>query len=562
MIQRITFFSILAIMISCETGNNAHKVISSGEVLYNGIILPEEWPPRNDVKYGDMDVPYLTSKPILIPINIGRQLFVDDFLIAETNLHREYYYPDFYEKNPVLKSDKDYEVTSIGEPYASPFSDGIWYDEEARKFKIWYLTGGKLLFDEPQSFVTAYAESDDGINWIKIDQDVIPGTNIVEPHRRDGNVMWFDKAETNPAKKYKLFNVERREYEPGKKGWILVLRYSADGIHWGDIVAQSKRIGDRTTAFFNPFTEKWVLSIRVTGKGRVRDRNYLEDSNPEVLVNKLDNVLFPTKKDDVVFWFGPFDNEPRHPKHPDIDPQIYNHDAIAYESILLGYFCVWQGPENSDCAKLHVQKRNEVLLGYSRDGFHWNRTDKTPFMGVNETEGAWNWGNMQSIAGVPIIVGDSLYFYSSGRMRNDLMWDACISTGMAKLRRDGFASMNADENQGSLLTEKISFNGEYLFVNADVKGELKAEILNAKGKVVKGFSKDDCITFTGNSTKQSLSWKSGNLAKLKGEPVQIKFYLTDGKLYAFWVSKWDSGESGGYTAGGGPGLHPSGKDIK
>lgn len=561
MIQRIAIFFVLTALLSCRTKRQDFETKSSGKVLYNGIILPEVWPPKNDVKYGDMDVPYLKNKPEIIPINIGRQLFVDDFLVSETNMKREYHYPHFYEDNPVLKKDRDYEVTS-GAPYASPFSDGIWYDEKMQKFRMWYLTGGDLLFEEPQSFVTAYAESDDGIHWVKPDLDVIPGTNIVEPHWRDSNVMWLDKEETDPAKKYKLFNVEYKEYEPGKRGWILVLRYSADGIHWGDIVAQSQPIGDRTTAFYNPFTEKWVLSIRLTGEGRIRDRNYLENSNPEVLVNKLDNVLFPTKNDEIVFWFGPFDNEPRHPNHSEVEPQIYNHDAIAYESIMLGYFNVWQGPENNIAAKLKVQKRNEVLLGFSRDGFHWDRIDKTPFMGVNETEGVWNWGNMQSIAGVPIIVGDSLYFYTSGRKRNDVMWDANTSTGLAKLRRDGFASMNAIDGQGFLLTEKISFDGEYLFVNAEVKGQLTAEILDAKGRVIEGFSQEECLAFSGNSTKHRLRWKSGDLSKLQGTSIRIKFYMTNGKFYSFWISKWDTGESGGYTAGGGPGLNPSGKDIK
>ena len=45
---------------------------------------------------------------------------------------------------------------------------------------------------------------------------------------------------------------------------------------------------------------------------------------------------------------------------------------------------------------------------------------------------------MQSIIGVPLIVGDSLYLYSSGRMKNKVMWDGFTSTGLATLRRDGF----------------------------------------------------------------------------------------------------------------------------
>ena len=45
---------------------------------------------------------------------------------------------------------------------------------------------------------------------------------------------------------------------------------------------------------------------------------------------------------------------------------IYNFDAIAYESIMLGLYSVWKGPENGVCAKLGIQKKNEIFLGYSR----------------------------------------------------------------------------------------------------------------------------------------------------------------------------------------------------
>ena len=94
----------------------------------------------------------------------------------------------------------------------------------------------------------------------------------------------------------------------------------------------------------------------------------------------------------MVYWFTPSDKEPRHPEFPEVEPGIYNFDAIAYESIMLGLYSVWQGPENGVCAKLGIQKKNEIFLGYSRDGFHFYRPSFKPFMAVNETEGAWNWG--------------------------------------------------------------------------------------------------------------------------------------------------------------------------
>ena len=61
------------------------------ERLYNNIILPEAWPPRYQETTLDrpLPVPYLDHKPDVIDISVGRQLFVDDFLIADTDLQRE-----------------------------------------------------------------------------------------------------------------------------------------------------------------------------------------------------------------------------------------------------------------------------------------------------------------------------------------------------------------------------------------------------------------------------------------------------------------------------------------
>lgn len=205
-------------------------------------------------------------------------------------------------------------------------------------------------------------------------------------------------------------------------------------------------------------------------------------------------------------------------------------------------------------------------MGYSRDGFHFYRPDHSAFMGVNETEGAWNWGNMQSVNGVPLIVGDSLYFYSSGRMKNDVMWDGHVSTGLATLRRDGFMSMHAGNTEGFLVTEKLSFDGKYFFVNVDVRNEnstLTVELLDESSKPISGFTKEDCLLIKGvNSTKQMVTWKGNkDLSSLKGKNIRVKFYLQQGDLYSFWISPWETGESRGYTAGGGPGLNEEGIDI-
>ncbi|MBN2270526.1 MAG: hypothetical protein JXN61_07930, partial [Sedimentisphaerales bacterium] len=239
-----------------------------------------------------------------------------------------------------------------------------------------------------------------------------------------------------------------------------------------------------------------------------------------------------------------------------IDPELYNHDAVGYESLMVGLFAIWQGPPNNVCAELKIQKRNELLVGFSRDGFHYYRPDRTRFLTVNPTEGAWNWGNVQSAGGCCLIVKDKLYFYVSGRALGDRFWDGNCFTGLATMRRDGFASMDAAAEPASLITRPLTFKGKYLFVNLDApKGKLTAEVLDAGGKPIQPFTRDNCEPVTADSTLQQVTWKGAeDLSKLAGQAVRFRFHLQNGSLYAFWVSPDKSGASLGYVAAGGPGF--------
>ncbi len=551
---------ILHSLIGCRV-----ETVPAEHALYNGIVIPDQWPPR----YAEPDtaavmpVPYLDNKPLVIPVNVGRQLFVDNFLISETNLTPIYHKPHFYVGNPILEPSAEWENTTEGAPYAAPFSDGIGYDEKERKFKMWYLAGaGSIHKQDKQTFYTGYAESNDGKHWIKPELDLVKGTCLVDTANRDAATIWLDRKEKDPARRYKMFNVERR---PTDRRWQFILKYSPDGIHWSEGVAQSGDLYDRSSVFYNPFRDVWCLSMRYGTKVSSRSRSYLEAKDPETAVSMAHRVRRGIPDKNVVFWFTPDNLEPRHPNFPEVNPGIYNFDAIAYESIMLGQYSVWQGPENDICGKLGIQKRNEICLGYSRDGFHFSRPTHEPFLANDTTEGAWNWGNMQSIGGVPLIVGDSLYFYTSGRRLNNIMWDSYTSTGLAVLRRDVFVSMNAGNEEGFLVTEPLIFDGSYFFVNANVankNAELLVELLDENSNVLPGYSRSDCLSLKGkDKTKILVTWKRyKDVSELKNKVIRVKFYLTQGDIYAFWVSPWSTGESRGYTAGGGPNMNASGVD--
>jgi len=163
------------------------------EMLYNGIELPAQWPPSpTEIPDVQPTPPYLLSPPDVILIDVGRQLFVDGFLIESTTLTRTFHHAEYYPGNPILSPDKPWERGTT-----APFSDGVWYDTADKLFKMWYMPG--MLRD------VAYAFSKDGIHWEKPVLDVVPGTNIVlQCGFRDSVTVWLDLNERNAAKRFKM----------------------------------------------------------------------------------------------------------------------------------------------------------------------------------------------------------------------------------------------------------------------------------------------------------------------------------------------------------------------
>ena len=84
----------------------------AGETLYNGIVLPDVWPPqRKELKREPMSPPYLKNPPKVIPVDVGRQLLVDDFLIEQSDLQRTFHRATLHQINPVVKADQPWETS-------------------------------------------------------------------------------------------------------------------------------------------------------------------------------------------------------------------------------------------------------------------------------------------------------------------------------------------------------------------------------------------------------------------------------------------------------------------
>lgn len=81
------------------------------------------------------------------------------------------------------------------------------------------------------------------------------------------------------------------------------------------------------------------------------------------------------------------------------------------------------------------------MLGYSRDGFHWHRPVRSPFIAASRKEGSWNRAYIHAAGGGCLVVKDKIYFYfgawsgESPTLGRHMY--AGGNTGLAILRRDG-----------------------------------------------------------------------------------------------------------------------------
>ena len=156
-----------------STPNACSEPAPAGETLYNGIVLPQTWPPDyGSVPYEPMPVPYLDDPPEVVIIDVGRQLFVDDFLIDTTDMTQTYHQVDYYSGNPVITTTTVEEWDTEGNKMAGPFSGGSFYDPCDSLYKLWYQGG--IAGQHGNCSVQCYATSTDGKNWDRPNLDVNP----------------------------------------------------------------------------------------------------------------------------------------------------------------------------------------------------------------------------------------------------------------------------------------------------------------------------------------------------------------------------------------------------
>ncbi len=256
------------------------------------------------------------------------------------------------------------------------------------------------------------------------------------------------------------------------------------------------------------------------------------------------------ESDDLIHW-----SSPRVYLYPDGEDAkvdglwgIYESNGFPYESMWLNFLSMTcYHPPTKEVVEARPGmpwiKRNWVRLAASRDGRNYYYIGRRqPFIDRGPPE-SWKSSylrmvNRDTISG-PVVKGDELWFYYRGSMIDGPKSAWTHGLGLAILRRDGFASLEAGENEGMLITRPLVFEGTgRLFVNAQVAhgGCIRAAALTEEGNEIDGFGRDDCQPVTRDATGSRIGWgRHETLAELKDRYIRLAFHLQDAGLYAFWI---------------------------
>jgi len=460
-----------------------------------------------------------------------RQLFMDDHMIERIDgLRRVVNQPEKHHQNPVVYPDKHWEDRC--QVYGTAL-----FDDERGIFRLWYLTTPgerdmkplKLNDHEraPHTTLCAYAESKDGIHWHKPNLGQFPydgdrKNNLVDIGRWncEGISVLYDTHDTDANRRWKAVYWDHgsggftmrdgRPYcEAGPHDGVCVA-FSPDGIRWSPYEHNPvipRYCDTNQNVVYDERLGKYVAFSRF-GFGRRLARSESDDfmnwTEPQ-LVLECDEADGP-------------------------GTQIYGAGVDIYEGVYIAM--MWMYREGTD-------GNIDTQLAASRDGIHWTRVgERATWLQLGDDD-SWEGGMIRSCERI-IVRGDELYIYYCGVhgphtgpkfSRVERIHRTAI--GLVTLRRDGFVSLNAGEEEGCVVTKPFLLFEGALHLNVDATGgEVKVEVTDENGKSLSGFNRSQPIT--GDNLSVGVKWKGVRLADIAGQSIRLRFHARNARLYSYW----------------------------
>ena len=503
-----------------------------------------------------------TPGPAPIAVGTQKQLFIDDHVLDTLQaVTRVLNRPQKYKLNPIFKAEKPWEGNLVG-------LTSVIFDDEEQRFKMWY-SARKITAQRPPGPLeeienlfrashykeefnyTCLAVSRDGVQWERPELGVVEfegstRNNILPVDRTMGwlGMIYKDTHEKNPDRRYKGVGswilvdgkLEAGVSRKGSKG--VGVFFSPDGIratpYEGNPVLRGAGDNLHTVIGWDDRIQRYVGYFR---PGWGSDQPDYERLSPPAGRLRVRTIGYSTSED-FIHW-TPLESALMPDSQDPVDLQFYGMPATKYEQHYLGFPWLFRTH--------HLTM--DSGFAYSRDGKAFRRlADRAPFL-PRGAEGTWESACLYMSR--PIVYQDKVLFYYQAMNWAHSVADflevgdqATGAVGLATLPLDGFVSIDAGPNPGTITTKPLTFEGSRLLVNfeASLKGSagmddassLQVEILDPSGAAIEGFGRDQAMPITRTGLRHSVTWKGGaNPHSLEGRIVRLRFHVRNAKLYSF-----------------------------
>tara|TARA_Y100000588_G_scaffold304145_1_gene326851 strand:+ start:713 stop:2149 length:1437 start_codon:yes stop_codon:yes gene_type:complete len=468
-----------------------------------------------------------------IHVDTTKQFFLDDLIVdSEDGLSRTLHQPAKYTGNPLMFPLYPWEgrITLYGNVMRDPEDPGL--------LRMWYTGYGGMgvrqmgskdtskwahLGFDPNNLLYkyCYATSRDGIFWDRpnlglVEYEGSTDNNIVLLNASSGNVI-HDPRDPDPARRYKALFFESREKDgTSNEGDGFSVGFSPDGLCW------TKYEG-------NPVSKRSSDAHTLLGWDE-RHGQYVAYARPSVHLGNKTRRIGRAVSDDFNSWTDPEDIL----VPDDDDPpglEFYGMPVFTYEDLYIGLLYAYHTPPEE--RQITFFGKIDVQLAHSRNGIQWHRTANRAVFMPNGPPNSIDAGEIY-MANTPLVVGDELWFYYSPSAIEHGPTGRSGPICLAKLRLDGFVSVDACEEGGSLVTVPFECTGGDLEINASARGgQVSVAVLDEEGYEQPGFARVYSAVFDGDSVRQRMMWKDVTFDSLKGQRIRLKFYLRNASLYAF-----------------------------
>ncbi len=467
----------------------------------------------------------LAAVPSLVasePLNLGsrRELFVDGWLIERLS---------GVELRLAQPVDAGVALT-LEEPWEGPFSGYFTVVKDGPVYRLYYRGLPAAGRDGSSREVTCYAESPDGVRWVKprLGLFEVGGTrnnNVILANQPPFSHNFTPFLDTRPGtptgERYKALAGTQRS---GLHAFI-----SADGIHWRRVRDEpvipspgGTAFDSQNVAFWSESEGCYVCYFR-TWK-RIGDVNY--------------RWISRTASRDFLNWSPPVevnfgDAPPEHLYTNQTSP--YFRAPHLYVGVAARFFPNRQVLTAEQAAAIRVDPHyyrdcSDAVLITSRGGAGYERTFLEAFL-----RPGLGWENWVSRSNYP-----ALNLVPTGPGEMSLYVARNYGQPTAHLRRytlrlDGLASVHAGYEGGELLTKPLRFEGRLLEINYSTSagGGIRVEIQDEAGRPVPGYSMEEAREKIGDELEGLVEWKqSRDLKALSGKIVRLRIRIKDGDLYA------------------------------